>query len=113
MLSSTTCSAAVTRSRVVTRGSKRSVSWRSIADMLTPTTPSMSLQAVTTCDAQELQIRAEISKEISSVSAATGATGASAGDPHANVAAKRKRKGAKRTVVIVRLAPKLAVVRRY
>ena len=74
----------------------------------------MSLQAVTTCDAQELHIRAEISKEISSVSAATGAgSGASAGDPHANAAARSNRKGAKRTVVIVRLAPKLAVVRSY
>jgi hypothetical protein len=80
--------------------------------MLTPTTPSMSLQAVTTCDAQELHMSAEISKEISSVSAATGApSGASAGDPHANAAATSNKKGAKRTFVIVRLAPKLAVVR--
>jgi hypothetical protein len=61
----------------------------------------MSLQAVTTCDAQELHISAEISNEISSMSAAALAAGArsgvSAGDPHAKTATASKRKGAKRT----------------
>ena len=103
MLSTTAITAAVTRSAVVTRGSKRKMSRRSIASMLTPTTPSIFLLPVTTCDAQELHMSAEISSEISSVSTAAVAAGApgalpgvSAGEPQATTAAS-KRKGAKRT----------------
>ena len=85
--------------------------------MLTPTTPSIFLLSVTTCDAQDLHINAEISNEISSVSAAAVAagarSGADAGEPHANATASSNRKGAKRTVVIVRLAPYFAWVRKY
>ena len=80
------------------------MSRRSIASMLTPTTPSIFLLPVTTCDAQELHISVEISSEISWVSAAAVAAGArealpgvSAGEPQATTAAS-KRKGAKRTV---------------
>jgi hypothetical protein len=69
--------------------------------MPTLTTPSIFLLPVTTCDAQELHMRAEISSEISWTSAAAGATGAgppgaSAGEPHAMTATSNK-KGAKRT----------------
>ena len=103
MLSTTACTAAVTRAAFVTRGSKRSVSFRSSATMLTLTTPSIFLQPVTTCDAQELHISAEISSEISSVSAAAIAAGppgalpaVDPGEPQATTAAS-KRKGAKRT----------------
>jgi len=103
MLSTTAITAAVTRSAVVTRGSNRKVSRRSIASMLTPTTPSIFLLPVTTCDAQELHISAEISSEISCVSTAAVAAGAPgaaagvrAGEPQAMIAAS-KRKGAKRT----------------
>ena len=104
MLSTTTWTAAVTRAAFVTRGSKRSVSFRSSATMLTLTTPSIFLQPVTTCDAQELHISADISSEISSrsaTSAVAGARGAlpgvDAGEPHPTIAASN-RKGAKRTV---------------
>ena len=104
MLSTTACTAAVTRAAFVTRGSKRSVSFRSSATMLTLTTPSIFLQSVTTCDAQELHIRAEISSETSSTSAASAVAGArcappgvNTGEPHATTAAS-KRKGAERTV---------------
>ena len=71
--------------------------------MLTSTTPSIFLLPVTTCDAQELHISAEISSEISSVSAASFAPGARdaagvrVGTPHPMTAASNK-KGAKRTV---------------
>jgi hypothetical protein len=70
--------------------------------MLTWTTPSILLLPVTTCDAHELHIRAEISSEISWVPATAIASGApeergvTAGEPHATTAAS-KRKGAKRT----------------
>lgn len=84
--------------------------------MLTSTTPSISLQPVTTCDAQALHMSAEISNETSSVSAAivvAGArvarTGVSVGEPHATATVASKRKGAKRTFVIVRLTPRDAV----
>jgi len=104
MLSTTACTAAVTRAAFVTRGSKRSVSFRSNATVLTLTTPSIFLEPVTTCDAQELHISAEISSETSSTSAASDATGArgplpgaTTGDPHATTATSKK-KGAKRTV---------------
>ena len=104
MLSTTACTAAVTRSAVVSFGSKRRMSRRSIASMLTSTTPSIFLEPVTTCDAQELHISAEISSETSWVSAAAGAAGArsaapgaAAGEPHATNAISKK-KGAKRTV---------------
>ncbi len=81
--------------------------------MLTSITPSIFLVPVTTCDAQALHISAEISNEISSTSALAGArSGASAGEPHANAAATINSKGAKRTVVIVRLAPGIAWVRK-
>ena len=80
------------------------MSLRSSDTMLTSTTPSIFLLPVTTCDAQELHISAEISSEISWVSAAAVAAGArealpgvSAGEPQATTAAS-KRKGAKRTV---------------
>ena len=103
MLSTTAITAAVTRSAVVTRGSKRKMSRRSIASMLTPTTPSIFLLPVTTCDAQELHMSAEISSEISSVSTAAVAAGAPdalpgvrAGEPQAMTAPSNK-KGAKRT----------------
>lgn len=85
--------------------------------MLTPTTPSIFLAPVTTCDAQELHISAEISSEISSVSAAAVAAGASdalpgvsAGEPHAMTAAI-KRKGAKRTLSLCAWRPGSLVVR--
>jgi hypothetical protein len=74
--------------------------------MLTSTTPSIFLLPVTTCDAQELHISAEISSEISSVSAAAGTAGAvdapgvRAGEPHAMTAAASNKKGAKRTVAL-------------
>ena len=104
MLSTTACTAAVTRTAFVTRGSKRSVSLRSSATMLTLTTPSIFLEPVTTCDAQELHISAEISRETSSMSAASDATAArgalpddSTGEPQATIAAS-KTKGAKRIV---------------
>ena len=104
MLSTTAITAAVTRSAVVTRGSKRRMSLRSIASMLTPTTPSIFRLPVTTCDAQELHMSEEISSEISSMSLAAvaagtrGATpGPCTGEPHANATATSKRKGAKRT----------------
>jgi hypothetical protein len=76
--------------------------------MLTPTTPSIFLLPVTTCDAQELHISAEISSEISWVSAAVAAgapgalPGVSAGEPQATTAAS-KRKGAKRTLSLCAL----------
>ena len=80
------------------------MSLRSSDTMLTSTTPSIFLLPVTTCDAQELHISAEISSEISWVSTAAVAAGArealpgvSAGEPQATTAAS-KRKGAKRTV---------------
>ena len=66
MLSTTACTAAVTRAAFVTRRSKRSVSFRSSGTMLTLTTPSIFLEPVTTCDAQELHISADISRETSS-----------------------------------------------
>ena len=79
------------------------MSRRSIGSMLTPTTPSIFLLPVTTCDAQELHISAEISSEISWVSTAAVAAGArealpgvSAGEPQATTTASNK-KGAKRT----------------
>jgi len=104
MLSTTACTAAVTRAAFVTRGSKRSVSFRSSGTMLTPTTPSIFLEPVTTCDAQELHISADISRETSSTSAASDATAArgalpdvSTGEPHATNATS-KTKGAKRIV---------------
>ena len=104
MLSTTACTAAVTRAAFVTRGSKRSVSFRSNATMLTLTTPSIFLQPVTTCDAQELHISAEISSETSSTSAASAVPGARwalpevrTGEPHATTAASTS-KGAKRIV---------------
>ena len=82
------------------------MSRRSIASMLTPTTPSIFLLPVTTCDAQELHMSAEISSEISSVSTAAVAAGAlcgvSAGEPQATNAAS-KRKGAKRTLSLCAL----------
>ena len=71
--------------------------------MLTLTIPSIFLLPVTTCDAHELHISAEISSEISSTSPAAVAAGArvaplvgTAGEPHAMTAAST-RKGAKRT----------------
>jgi len=104
MLSTTACTAAVTRAAVVTRGSKRRVSFRSKASMLTLTTPSIFRQPVTTCDAHELHMSAEISSDTSSRSAASDAAGArgalpgvDTGEPHATTAAS-KRKGAKRTL---------------
>ncbi len=72
--------------------------------MLTPTTPSIFLLPVTTCDAQELHISAEISSEISWVSTAAVAAGARdalpgvrTGEPQATTAVSN-RKGAKRTL---------------
>ena len=125
MLSTTAITAAVTRSAVVTRGSKRRMSRRSIASMLTSTTPSIFLLPVTTCDAQELHISAEISSEISSVSAAAdeagardaaGARGAlpgvSAGAPQPTIAASN-RKGAKRTLSLCAWRPKPLRVTSY
>ena len=104
MLSTTACTAAVTRSAFVTRRSNRSTSLFSICCMLTSTTPSIFLLPVTTCDAQELHMSDEISSEISSMSAAAVAAGACGalpgaccGEPHANATATSKRKGAKRT----------------
>ncbi len=118
-LSTTACTAAVTRSAVVTRGSKRSVRRRSIASMLTPTTPSIFLAPVTTCDAQELHISAEISSEISSVSATAVAAGACdalpgvrAGEPQAMTAAN-KRKGANRTFALCAWRPSSRWIRKY
>jgi hypothetical protein len=71
--------------------------------MPTLTTPSIFLLPVTTCDAQELHISAEISSEISSTSTAAGATdarvpptGVGAGEPHP-MTARSNKKGAKRT----------------
>jgi hypothetical protein len=105
MLSTTACTAAVTRSTEVTRRSNRSTSRFSICSKLTSTTPSIFRLPVTTCDAQELHMSDEISSEISSMSAAdvaAGAGGATRGDcggePHANATAADKRKGAKRTL---------------
>lgn len=103
MLSTTACTAAVTRSAVVTRRSNRSTSLFSTCCMLTSTTPSIFRLPVTTCDAQELHMSDEISREISSMSPAVGAgargalPGACSGEPHANATATSKRKGAKRT----------------
>jgi hypothetical protein len=112
MRSTTTCTAAVTRSAVVTRRSNRNTSLFSSCSVLTSTTPSIFRLPVTTCDAQELHISDEISSEISSMSAAAvaaatpgAAPGACAGEPQANATATNIRKGAKRTFVIVRLAP--------
>lgn len=69
--------------------------------MLTLSTPSIFRHPVTTCDAQELHISAEISSETSSTSVATvaGETPVvGAGAPHATaIAAAEKSKGAKRT----------------
>ena len=81
------------------------MSLRSSDTMLTSTTPSIFLLPVTTCDAQELHISAEISSEISSVSAADeagarDAAGVRAGEPHAMAAAASNKKGAKRTVAL-------------
>jgi hypothetical protein len=81
--------------------------------MLTSTTPSIFLLSVTTCDAQALHISAEISNEISSVSAVGARSIVTTGEPHATDITRSNRKGAKRTVVIVRLAPKNASVRKY
>ena len=69
--------------------------------MLTSTTPSIFRLPVTTCDAQELHMSDEISREISSMSPAAVAAGNAlpgvrVGEPHATIAAI-KRKGAKRT----------------
>ena len=104
MLSTTAWTAAVTRAAFVTSGSKRSVSFRSSGTMLTLSTPSIFLQPVTTCDAQELHMSADISSVTSSRSVATAAAGArgalpgvNAGEPHPTIAASN-RKGAKRTV---------------
>lgn len=90
-----------------------------MASTLTPTTPSIFLLPVTTCDAHELHIRAEISSEISTVSAAAveaGASGAlpgfSAGEPHATTATS-KRKGAKRTFSLCAWRPRSLLVRKY
>ena len=87
--------------------------------MLTPTTPSIFLLPVTTCDAQELHISAEISSEISWVSAAAVAAGApgalpgvSAGAPQPTIAAS-KRKGAKRTLSLCAWRPKPLGVKSY
>ena len=101
MLSTTACTATVTRSAVVTRRSNRNTSLFSICCMLTSTTPSIFRLPVTTCDAQELHISDEISSEISSMSTAAVAAGNAlpgvrVGEPHATTAAN-KRKGAKRT----------------
>jgi hypothetical protein len=101
MLSTTACTAAVTRSPVVTRRSNRNTSLFSICFMLTSTTPSIFRLPVTTCDAQELHISDEISSEISSMSPAAVAAGSAfprvrVGEPHATTAAN-KRRGAKRT----------------
>lgn len=111
--------AAVTRSAVVTRGSKRRMSRRSIASKLTPTTPSIFLLPVTTCDAQELHISAEISSEISCVSTAAVAAGApgalaglSAGEPQATTTAS-KRKGAKRTLSLCAWRPRSLGLKSY
>jgi hypothetical protein len=78
--------------------------------MLTSTTPSIFLLSVATCDAQELHISAEISNEISSTSVAAGPAAGPpvAGAPQLTRAAASNRKGAKRTNVIVRLAPRVA-----
>ena len=81
--------------------------------MLTSTTPSIFLLSVATCDAQELHISAEISNEISSTSwliagAEPPATSPGAGKAQPTRTAASNRKGAKRTFVIVRLAPKVA-----
>jgi hypothetical protein len=79
--------------------------------MLTSTTPSIFLLPVTTCDAQELHISAEISSEISSVSAAAGSAGARdaagvrVGAPHAMTEASNK-KGAKRTLALCAWRPR-------
>lgn len=80
------------------------MSLRSIGSMPTLIMPSIFLLPATTCDAQELHMRAEISSEISSVSTAAVAAGArgalpgvTAGEPHAATATS-KRKGAKRTL---------------
>jgi hypothetical protein len=101
MLSTTTWTAAVTRSAVVTRRSNRRTSLFSTCFMLTSTTPSIFRLPVTTCDAQELHISDEISSEISSISptadaAGNGLMGVRVGEPQATTAAN-KRKGAKRT----------------
>jgi len=87
--------------------------------MLTATTPSIFLAPVTTCDAQELHISAEISSEISCVSATADPIGArdapagvSAGEPQAMTAAN-KRKGAKRTVALCAWRPGARWVRKY
>lgn len=86
--------------------------------MLTWTTPSIFLQPATTCGAQELHISAEISSDISSVSAAVaaGARGAlpagSMGEPHATRVDASKSKGARRTCELCARRPELADVRR-
>ena len=92
------------------------MSLRSSDTMLTSTTPSIFLLPVTTCDAQELHISAEISSEISSVSAAADeagardAAGVRAGEPHATAAASNK-KGAKRTYPLCAWRPRSRSVR--
>jgi hypothetical protein len=78
--------------------------------MLTSRTPSIFLLSVATCDAQELHISAEISNETSSTSSLIAggeplATPVGAVEPHATMTSASNRTGAKRTVVIVRLAP--------
>jgi hypothetical protein len=95
------------------------MSLRSSGTMLTLTTPSIFLEPVTTCDAQELHISEEISSEISSLSAPTVAAGArgalpgvTAGEPHATTAAS-KRKGAKRTLSLCTWRPGSRSVRKY
>lgn len=94
------------------------MSFLSSGTMLTRTTPSIFRLPVTTCDAHELHISAEISSEISSVFAAAddaGAlvvAGASAGEPHATAtAASNNKKGAKRTFALCAWRPRSLVVR--
>ena len=117
MVSTTACTAAVTRSAVVTRRSNRNTSLFSICFMLTSTTPSIFRLPVTTCDAQELHMSEEISSEISwmspaAVAAGNALLGVRAGDPQVTTAAN-KRKGAKRTTELCAWRPRSLWVRRY
>jgi hypothetical protein len=100
---------------VITRGSKRSVSRLSLGVTLTSTTPSIFLHPATTCDAQELHMSAEISIEISWMSAAVAAgplgalPGVIAGEPQAVTARTSKKKGAKRTFSLCAWRPRSLV----
>ena len=103
---------------MITRGSKRNVSRLSLGVTLTSTTPSIFLHPATTCDAQELHMSAEISSEISWISAAVAAgpgalPGVIAGEPQATTERASKKKGAKRTLSLCAWRPRSLLVRKY